>query len=286
MKSAGTLFIAVTLLASAGARAQDAVVPDKPYASIVARNMFGLLPIPPPVPVDTSPPEDPPPKITPNGTMTLFGKLEALFKVANKGKAGQPPKEDSYVLSEGERQEGITVLKINQPDGIITFDNHGHIQELPLIAASNTTAPAGPGGPGPGGAAAPGSGLMPGLTPRQTPMTPADRAALRGRPGAKTPNATGSAPEPNFGGNNPQQFNPQQFNNQNQQPANNIEDQVMNAAREMALIEQNRIDTQEAVDKGWAPPLPPTMLTPAGATAHDGYPLIAQPEVPLPTTRR
>src|ERR1039458_9508248 len=282
MKSAGTLFIAVTLLASAGARAQDTAVPDKPYASIVARNMFGLLPIPPPVPVNTSPPEEEPPKITPNGTMTLFGKLEALFKVANKGKAGQPPKEDSYVLSEGERQEGITVLKINQPDGIITFDNHGHIQELPLIVASNTTAPA---GPGPGGAAAPGSGLMPGLAPRQTPMTP---AALRGRPGAKTPvpsNATGSAPEPNFGGNNPQQFNPQQFNNQT--PANNIEDKVMNAAREMALIEQNRIDTQPLVDQGLYPPLPPTMLTPADATAHDGFPLIAPPpEVPPPTTRR
>src|ERR1022692_3524295 len=222
MKSAGTLLIAVTLLASAGARAQDTAVPDKPYASIVARNMFGLLPIPPPVPVNTAPPEEEPPKITPNGTMTLFGKLEALFKVANKGKAGQPPKEDSYVLSEGERQEGITVLKINQPDGIITFDNHGHIQELPLIVASNTTAPAGP-----GGAAAPGSGLIPGLAPRQTPMTPTDRAALRGRPGERTSvpnNATGSAPQPNFGGNNPQQFNPQQLNNQ--PPANNnIEDQ-------------------------------------------------------------
>src|ERR1017187_4266455 len=190
MKSAGTLFIAVTLLASAGVRAQDAVAPDKPYASIVARNMFGLLPIPPPVPVTTEPPEDPPPKITPNGTMTLFGKLEALFKVANKGKTGQPPKEDSYVLSEGERQEGITVLKINQPDGIITFDNHGHIQELPLIAASNTTAPAAPGGPG--GAAAPGSGLIPGLAPRQTPMTPADRSALRGRPGGQTLVSSGS----------------------------------------------------------------------------------------------
>ena len=99
-----------------------------------------------------------------------------------------------------------------------------------------------------------------------------------------TNNATGSAPEPSFGGNNPQQFNPQQFNNQ--PLANNIEDQVMNAAREMALIEQNRIDTQPLVDKGLYPPLPPTMLTPADATAHEGYPLIAQPEVPPPTTRR
>ena len=278
MKSAGTLFIAVTLLASAEARAQDAVVPDKPYASIVSRNMFGLLPIPPPVPVDTSPPEDPPPKITPNGTMTLFGKLEALFKVANKGKAGQPPKEDSYVLSEGERQEGITVLKINQPDGIITFDNHGHIQELPLIAASNTTAPAGP-----GGAAAPGSGLMPGLAPRQAPMTPADRAALRGRPAERTPvpnNATGNAPQPNFGGNNPQQSG-------YQQPDNNIEDQVMNTAKQMALIEQNRINTQDAVDNGMMPPLPPTMLTPPDARGQAGSPLIIPAtEVPPPTTRR
>jgi hypothetical protein len=71
---------------------------------------------------------DPPPKITPNGIMTIFGRLQALFKVAAKVKPGQPPKEDAFVLAEGERQDGIEVKKINQPDGIVTFDNHGRFK--------------------------------------------------------------------------------------------------------------------------------------------------------------
>jgi hypothetical protein len=48
-----------------------------------------------------------------------------------------------------------------------------------------------------------------------------------------------------------------------------------------------RIATQDAVDVGLMPPLPPTLLTPPDATAHDGAPLIAPPvEVPPPATRR
>ena len=279
MKSAGPLFLTATLLAAAG-QAQDAAVADKPYASIVSRNMFGLVPIPVVDPATTAPPEEPPPKITPNGTMTIFGKLEALFKVANKGKPGQPAKEDSYVLSEGERQDDITVIKINQADGIITFNNHGKIEDLALVPAANTTAPAGPGGPGGPGGAAP-SGAIIGAGPRQSPLFPADRSSLRGRPAGRNPNPgnPGTTAEPNFGGNNPPAAS-------NQQPKT-IEEQVMSAAREMAVIEQNRIATQDAVDVGLMPPLPPTLLTPPDATAHDGAPLIAPPvEVPPPATRR
>src|SRR5208337_4811080 len=85
------LAAAVALLFSAPARAQDADAAagqaasvrgsDTPYAGIVARNMFGLVPIPPPDPHAGEPPVDPPPKITPNGIMTIFGRDQALFKV-------------------------------------------------------------------------------------------------------------------------------------------------------------------------------------------------------------
>jgi hypothetical protein len=164
--------MAAALLSAAGARALDATptatataagaragesenaaatvaTTDTPYTPIVARNMFGLLPIPPPHnPADDVPPPDPPPKITPNGIMTLFGKDQALFKVTPKPKPGQPQKDDAYVLAEGEMQDDITVVKINHEEGIITFNNHGTIQELPLVVATD----AGPtGGPGPGG---------------------------------------------------------------------------------------------------------------------------------------
>jgi hypothetical protein len=263
MKSAGLLLIAVTLLFSAVAWAQDFAASDKPYASIVSRNMFGLLPIPPAVPATTEPPKDPPPKITPNGIMTIFGKVQALFKVAVKGQAGQPPKDESYVLCEGERQDDIEVVKINQDDGIITFDNHGEIQPLPLVAASNSTAPA------PGGPQLPrGAGFNPGRLP-QVPFAPAQRGAVRGGAvGQNNPNNNGNAAPPNFGGNNFQSTS-------SQTPT--IEDQVLNAAQQMALIEQERIATQEKVIQGQLPPLPPTFLTPPDAVGAGGSPLIVPP---------
>lgn len=164
MKLAGSgtcLLTSALLVAAAAAWSQDtnsatttiappsSAVADGPYATIVARNMFGLVPIPPPDPDAGKPPEEAPPKITPNGIMTIFGKDQALFKVANKPKPGQPAKDDSYVLAEGERQDDITVVKINHVEGLITFDNHGHTQELALIPAKESGPSGGPGG-GPG----------------------------------------------------------------------------------------------------------------------------------------
>jgi hypothetical protein len=287
MKFAAPLFVIATLLA-ARAPAQDAsdaaaaTADDKPYASIVARNMFGLLPIPPPDTNPPAPPVDPPPKITPNGIMDIFGRLQALFKVANKGKPGQPPKDDSYVLAEGERQDDIEVVKINKADSIVTFNNHGTLQELALVPAKDSGSAGSPGGApgGPGGPAMGGG--------RQTPMSPAERAAMmRDRMAGRV--------NPNFPGAGMAQPNPVQpgianssyVQPQASQPAT-IEDQVMNSAKEMAQIELNRIATQEAVDKGLLPPLPPTPLTPPDATAHDGFPLIvpanSEPE-PRPNNR-
>ncbi len=297
MKVVGTFFVTVALLLFAMARAQDAsdtaaakaalatdkpdaATTDKPYATIVARNMFGLLPIPPPPPA--VPPEEiePPPKITANGIMTIFGRKEALFKVTPKPKPGQQPKEQSYVMGEGEMQDEITVVKIDDANSLVTFNNHGKVQELPLVAASSgPAAPAGPGGPAP----KPGINRFVGGGPgaNMNNVSPADRAAFRGRrplsgmqPPDPQPNAAQMAsaqPMANPG------FNPTAPT----QPSQNIEDQVMNAAQEMAQIELNRIATQEAVDKGLMPPLPPTMLTPPDATAQDGTPLIA-PSQPLP----
>ena len=275
MKAAGSWLIALALLASAAVRAQDATVADSPYASIIARNMFGLLPMPTNNPDDSKAPADPPPKITPNGIMNIFGRWEALFKVASKGKPGQPAKDDSYTLGEGEMQDDIEVVKINHQDGIITFNNHGTVQELPLVAAKGT-------GPAPGPAARPGPG-NPFLGHPPGMMSPAERAALlraRSMPRGMAPNNPGlpanpgqaMSAQPNYGG--------ASYQPQNNQPAN-IEDQVMNAAKQMAEIEQNRIATQQAVDAGLMPPLPPTMLTPPDATAAGGSPLVV-PSTPAP----
>lgn len=122
------------------ARADGLAVSGNPYDSIVDRNMFNLVPIPTNPPADTKP-QDPPAKITPNGTMKLFGVLQVLFKVATPPKPGQPPGDQSYVMSEGDRQDGIAVTKIDEEAGMITFDNHGVIQTLPLTTGTADSGP-------------------------------------------------------------------------------------------------------------------------------------------------
>jgi hypothetical protein len=266
MKFAGSCSIVamlMLLLLPEGAQSQDIAIADKPYASIIARNMFGLLPIPPPDTNPPAPPVDPPPKITLNGIMTIFGRDQALFKVATKPAPGQPAKDNSYVLSEGERQDEIEVVKINHVDGIVSFNNHGTSQELPLLAAANGSgAAAGPGGaPGPGN---PASGFPRLGSPRRPGMNV-------GAPNYN--NNVGSPAQPNMNpGGSPYQAAGTQPSGQS------IEDRALSAARTMAEIEDNRIATQELVNKGLMPPLPPTPMTPPDATAADGYPLVVPTE--------
>ena len=269
MKCAGPFLLAVTLLLAAIARSQpsagaaDAATPGavasgQPYASIVTRNMFGLVPIPVVDPNASLPPVDPPPKITPNGIMTIFGKLKALYKVAAKPKQGQPPKEDSYVLSEGERQDEIEVVKIDQPNGIVTFNNHGVIQELSLASPDNTTpatsAPSAlPGGMPPAPSFNPG---MPGG------LTPQERNAMRRRSLGGMPNNNGGNPGggPAFGG-----------GAANTPSASSIPQQDFTPEQQVILIEAQRA---KFLDEGnpAASILPPTPLTPQVTGGNGGPP--------------
>jgi hypothetical protein len=145
MKRAGKIAVCLAggLALNAGLRAAD-TVSDNPYETIVTRNIFGLNPIPVGDPSKDTP--QPAVKITPNGIMTLFGQLQVLFKTAG----GPNNKEQSYILAEGQRQDDIEVVKINEKAGIITFINHGITQELPLANAPalNTPMPAFAGTPG------------------------------------------------------------------------------------------------------------------------------------------
>jgi hypothetical protein len=148
VKDVGRLFICLAggLVLNAGLRAGDAVLPDNPYAPIVTRNVFNLNPPPPP---GAAQPAEPPPKIVLNGIMSILGRWQVLFKVSPQPKPGQQTKERAYILSEGEQQDDIEVTKINEADQIVTFNNHGVVQELPLTVAtaSGASGPA-PGGPG------------------------------------------------------------------------------------------------------------------------------------------
>jgi hypothetical protein len=120
------------LIIHAGLQADGATLSDNPYGTIVAHNIFGLEPMPTNAPADVQS-GDPPPKITPNGLMSIFGQSQVLFKVAAPAEAGQPPGDESYLMSVGDRKDDIEVVRINEKAGITTFNNHGRIQELPLV---------------------------------------------------------------------------------------------------------------------------------------------------------
>ncbi len=224
-----------------------------PYAPIITRNVFALVPIP----VNTAPevPEDPPPKITPNGIMSIFGKLQVLFKVA-VNVPGQAPKDESHVMGEGEREDDIEVQKIDDKNATVTFNNHGVIQELSLVsssaAASAGAAPAANGFGRPG---------MPRLGMNRTPMgygTPFSQA--QNNPGISSP---ASAAPPVANSAPPAPATPAE-------PPMPLEQQII-------MIEANRMVTQDQVTKGEMPPLPPTDITPSDATGIGGAPLVLPP---------
>ncbi len=182
--------ILILTLAFSGSLAVLAAETGNPYQAIVTRNMFGLVPIPTGPPPNATP-DVALPKITPNGIMTLFGKLQVLFKVSKSGQAAG--KEDSYVMSEGDRQDDIKVEKIDEPSATITFNNHGTIQELALVPGK-----ASGGGPVPGLPGMPGH--PPGLVPR-VPLPPGGGASFRrqGGGGPDVANPPGGGGIPSFG---------------------------------------------------------------------------------------
>jgi hypothetical protein len=120
-----------------------------PYGSIAARNVFALNPVPPPAP-PPDPNAIPPPKITLTGITTIFGPAEALYKVAAYAKDGKQIPEQSYILTEGEGQDDVEVTMIDTQKDIVTFNNHGQTQVIPLangVATGGNSAPSTPGGP-------------------------------------------------------------------------------------------------------------------------------------------
>jgi len=146
MKRCGKIAICLAgaVALNAASRAEDAALPGNPYALIVARNIFALNP-PPPPPDPNAHAAEPPVKITPNGVMSIFGQWQVLFKTTVVGKPG----EESHMLAEGQAENDIEVVKIDDKAGFVTFNNHGLVEKIPLANAPSTGAVAGtPGVPG------------------------------------------------------------------------------------------------------------------------------------------
>jgi hypothetical protein len=116
-----------------------------PYSPIVDRNVFGLLP-PPPPPDPSIIADASLPKITANGIMDVFGNLKVLFKTS--GKQGQ--KDNFYDLAEGQSEDDIEVVKIDENAKMVTFNNHGDEQQIALVTESSSGGGGGNGGGGGG----------------------------------------------------------------------------------------------------------------------------------------
>jgi hypothetical protein len=103
---------------------------QNPYQGIVERNVFGLrAPAPPPDPEATKPP---PPKITLTGVTTILGNKRVLFKVQWPARPPEPAREQSYILTVGQREGQIEVLEIDENAGAIKFNNSGTVMTLTM----------------------------------------------------------------------------------------------------------------------------------------------------------
>ena len=97
-----------------------------PYHGIVERNVFGLKP---PAPPAAHLPSVPLPKITLTGITTLFGK-RALLKVEYPAQPNKPARKESLILAEGQRDEGIEVLQVDEKTSRVRLNNCGDIVEI------------------------------------------------------------------------------------------------------------------------------------------------------------
>jgi hypothetical protein len=166
------------------------------YRGIPQRNIFGLKP-----PVAAPQPTAPPvalPKLVLTGITTILDNKRALLKVLPPSGAGQPAKEVSLILTEGQREEGVQVLEINERVGSVKVNNSGSVMTLTFekdgpklqnVPGLPGALPSLPGAPAyvpsatgrPGSRTAPGRALpMPGLSAGTTPagVNPAAAAGL------------------------------------------------------------------------------------------------------------
>lgn len=130
MRSA--LKILVLGSALAGVARVPGVIPQgnlDQYHAIPERNVFGLRP----PPAQPAPTNAPPPvrKITLTGITTILETKRALMKVAPVGpKAGEAGKEMSLILTEGQREDDIEVLRIDENAGSVKVNNSGTVMVL------------------------------------------------------------------------------------------------------------------------------------------------------------
>lgn len=152
---------------------------DNPYQPIIDRNVFALKD-PPPAPDPAEANKPPAPNIFLTGITTIFGNKRALIKTTPTPGPLKPgmekPTDQSYVLTEGQREGDVEVLKIDEKAGTVQLRLAGkemtiNFEDNGVKTAAAVPAPGAPGTP-PGGLVRPiglpgatPAGISPGMTP-------------------------------------------------------------------------------------------------------------------------
>lgn len=248
---------------------------DNPYQSIIDRNVFSLKPPPPPPdPAEVNKPQTL--KITLTGITTIFGNKRVLMKTAPPpGKPGEPPKtEQSYILTEGQREGDIEVVSIDEKALSVKVNNGGTVQTLTFekdgAKLPATAAPAAVPG------AVPVPGTVPITRPGPIPQTPSFQLPSRI---PRLPNAGVQGGNTGFA--NPGMVAPGLGSpmNMNQQPQTPVPGAGTSLEEQTLLIEASR-----QLGGPGANLLPPTALNPkANVIDTPGNPAAGQnPTITLP----
>jgi hypothetical protein len=205
--------------------------------------------------------------------LTLGGGRRALLKTTPPAKPGEASKDKSYMLTEGERQDDLEVVAIDEQAATVKVSYAG--VETTLNFKDNgvaSTTPAAPGAPG----AKPGPPPPPGPAPAfRAPTIPPRPVRANGPPAAPQPDAPPAAANSSVGA----------AGLASAQPA-----AAITAEQQALLIEMNR---EQSKDDPTMPPFPPTLLTeelnnlqaePDPATAVPGAsaaPTTSSPTLPM-----
>jgi len=167
-----------TLISVAGciflALSSREIAAENPYQAIAERNVFGLKP--PPPPPDPEATKEPPPNIFLTGITTVLGGKRAFLKTTPPpGKRpGEQGAEQTYMLTEGQRDGDVEVLKIDEVNGVVKIRLAG--KEMDLDFENNGVKIASTPLPSPGAAA-----------PRVRPGFPTRPVTATVRPSLPTP---------------------------------------------------------------------------------------------------
>jgi hypothetical protein len=97
------------------------------YASIAHRNLFGLRE--PAIEIITAPPPVVP-TVTLTGIVTILGRKQAFLTVQPVARQDSKTGPQSFILNEGQAQDEIQVLEIDERAGRVKINNHGVILNL------------------------------------------------------------------------------------------------------------------------------------------------------------